>query len=105
SMADSADSNQRVALLPSARAFLEREGYLVDSASRIADEPLSRRSDEIIENLTMLSQADLLVLLPGWQMSRGAATELAMARWLGIPHCEMHRWNGEFTLTRRATSR
>lgn len=42
--------------------------------------------------MAMLAQADGLALLPGWERSKGACTEVYVARTLGMPMKTVDAW-------------
>ena len=53
--------------------------------------------DEImVQCLDLVKASDLIVLLPGWQKSRGVAMELGAAYALGIP---VHEYRRRLTVT------
>lgn len=58
-------------------------GYSVCNPARLPDG--GTWEDDLAQDLADLRTCDGLVLLPGWEASRGVARELAAARAAGIP--------------------
>ncbi|WP_421173738.1 DUF4406 domain-containing protein [Aeromonas enteropelogenes] len=76
------------AVFAEAERILERQGVIVLNPAML---PIGLRSHESYMNicLPMLREADELVLLPGWQCSKGVRMEIEEANRLGIQITEL----------------
>lgn len=71
---------------------LTKSGYIVNNPARTI---LAENEDETWENymkkdLQMLLQSDMIVVLRGWESSRGARLEVSIGSQLGIPVYDQH---------------
>lgn len=57
-----------------------------------ADQPDLVRAHYLRKDLGLLSQADVIVVLPGWQDSVGACFEVSIGRTLQIPIINLGTW-------------
>ena len=42
----------------------------------------------LVGDLEFISRCDAVIMLPGWEQSRGSCAEFAFAHWLGLPVVE-----------------
>ena len=72
------------------KAFSEAEEFIRELGAEVVS-PLNNGlpddaewSDHMLRDLGMLIDCDMMVLLPGWQHSRGCLTEVRFARKMGL---------------------
>ena len=68
-----------------AARHLRAKGYFVYNPAESFDGDTTRpREDYMRKDIEMLLKADMVALLPGWERSKGAAVEIAVATSLGL---------------------
>lgn len=77
-------------------AHLQSLEYEVLNPAKVGDPALSWQAN-MRRAITLMMQADALILLDGWQKSRGARTEVYLARKLEMPiyDANLHEVNVE----------
>ena len=78
------DMNERRKAFSEAAAFISEPGVEVVSPFDNGLPDDADWSDHMLRDLEMLIECDMMVLLPGWQHSRGCLTEVRFARKLGL---------------------
>lgn len=68
-----------------ATEVLEGSGLTVINPARVQLAETATWQDYMRYGLRGVSQADVIVVLPGWRQSRGAQAEVAAARSIGLP--------------------
>lgn len=72
-----------------ATSDLRMRGYAVFNPAETAGEETGLDLDKYIRvDLALIQAADVVVVLPGWQSSRGAKAEVIVATLLGMPVME-----------------
>ena len=80
-----------------ARDLRERDGFIVyNPAENFGGKIGLPRKEYMRVDLVHLLQAEILILLPGWETSKGAQLEVAIAKELGLP-CWAEVSEGRFT--------
>ena len=64
---------------------LREKGFLVLNPAEHVSNPDAPWNELIRRSLDVLNQANKMVVLPGWENSRGSVTEVTMANIVGIP--------------------
>lgn len=69
---------------------LRAYGYAVLSPHEVGEEPWLTWADCIRKDLALLATAQSVVVLPGWECSRGACLEVHIAHELGMLVVPLH---------------
>lgn len=78
------DMNERRKAFSEAEEFIREPGVEVVSPLDNGLPDDAEWSDHMLRDLEMLIDYDMMVLLPGWQHSRGCLTEVRFARKMGL---------------------
>ena len=78
------DRNERRKAFREAEEFISEPGVEVVSPLNNGLPDDAEWSDHMLRDLEMLIDCDMMVLLPGWQHSRGCLTEVRFARKMGL---------------------
>jgi len=71
-------------------AELRAAGFEVENPAEINIDPGAKWEDCMRRDIPRLCLCDAILLLPGWQKSRGARLEAMIARQLGLQMIEYH---------------
>ena len=69
-------------------AVLRGEGFHVENPAEINADPLAKWEDCMRADIAKLVTCDAILLLPGWEKSRGATLEAHIAKSLGLQMVE-----------------
>lgn len=78
------DMNERRKAFKEAEELIHEPGVEVVSPLNNGLPDDAEWSDHMLRDLEMLIDCDMMVLLPGWQHSRGCLTEVRFARKMGL---------------------
>ena len=78
------DMNERRKAFSEAEEFIREPGVEVVSPLNNGLPDDAEWSDHMLRDLEMLIDCDMMVLLPGWEHSRGCLTEVRFARKMGL---------------------
>jgi len=70
-------------------ATLRKAGFHVENPAEICPDPQAKWEDCMRADIAKLVTCDAILLLPGWQKSRGATLEAHIAKSLGLQMVEV----------------
>lgn len=77
-----------------AASLLTLGGHTVVNPVDINPDPTSRWADCLKQDLPRLLECDMVVVLPNWELSKGAKLEVHVAQAVGIPTLPLHLLTG-----------